>query len=52
MKLFDGFEVVKFYQENLLFVTHDGYIYYVYNPKYDNWQKYRNAGNDSITVKN
>ena len=52
MKLFDGFEVVKFRQENLLFVTHNGYIYYVYNPKYDNWHKYKNAGNDSITVKN
>ena len=52
MKLFDGFEVVKFRQENLLFVTHNRYIYYVYDPKYDNWSKYKNAGNDSITVKN
>ena len=52
MKLFDDFEVVKFRQENLLFVTHGGYIYYIYNPKYDNWRKYKNAGNDSITVKN
>ncbi|MBO4693332.1 MAG: hypothetical protein J5659_02915 [Clostridia bacterium] len=52
MKLFDDFEVVKFYQENLFFVTDGGYIYYVYNPKYDNWRKYRCAGNDSITVKN
>ena len=52
MKLFDEFEAVKFYEENLIFVTHNGYIYYIYNPEYKRWRKYRNAGNDSITVKN
>lgn len=52
MKLFDGFEVVRFYEENLILVTHDRYLYYIYNPKYDRWRKHKNAGNDSITVKN
>lgn len=52
MKLFGGFEAVKFLEENLIFVTHDRYLYYIYNPKYEYWQKYRNAGNDSITVSN
>lgn len=50
MKLFDGFEAVKFYEENLIFIAHDSYLYYIYNPKYKRWQKYRNAGNDTITV--
>lgn len=52
MKLFGGFKAVKFLEENLIFVTHDRYLYYIYNPKYEYWQKYRNAGNDSITVSN
>ena len=52
MKLFDNFEAVKFPEENLIFITHKGFLYYTYNPKYDNWRKYLNAGNDSITVSN
>ncbi len=52
MKLFDGFETVKFYEENLILVTHDRYLYYIYNPKYKYWHKHRNAGNDTITVHN
>ncbi len=52
MKLFDDFEAVKFPEENLIFITRGGYLYYIYNPKYGNWQKYKNAGNDSITVSN
>ena len=52
MKLFDNYEIVKFPEENIIFVTHNGYIYYVYNSKYQYWKKYRNAGNDSITVEN
>lgn len=52
MKLFDGFEAVKFAQENLIFITHDGYLYYIYNPKYSYWRKHRNAGNDHLTVAN
>ena len=52
MKLFDNFEAVKFPEENLIFVTHDGYLYYIYNPKYETWRKHRNAGNDHITVNN
>lgn len=52
MKLFGGFDVVKFPEEDILFVTHNTYIYYIYSYKYKWWQKYRNAGNDSITVEN
>jgi hypothetical protein len=52
MKLFDTFEAVKFSQENMIFITHDGYLYYIYNPKYKYWRKHRNAGNDHLTVAN
>lgn len=52
MKLFDKFEAVKFRQENLIFITHDGYLYYIYNPKYKHWRKHRNAGNNHLTVAN
>lgn len=52
MKLFDNFEAVKFPEENIIFVTHYGYIYYIYDPKYKHWRKHRNAGNDHITVAN
>ena len=52
MKLFDDFEAVKFSQENLIFVTHGGYLYYIYNIESGYWQKYRNAGNDHIKVAN
>lgn len=52
MKLFDKFEAVKFPEENLIFITKDEYLYYIYNPKYEHWEKYKNAGNDQITVKN
>lgn len=52
MKLFDDFEVVKFSEENLIFVTNRGYLYYIYNPKYKKWSKHKNAGNDFITVNN
>lgn len=52
MKLFGAFEAVKLYQENLIFITHNGYLYYIYNPKYNYWRKHSNAGNDHITVAN
>ena len=52
MKLFDGFEAVRFPEENLIFITKDEYIYYIYNPEYKWWRKYENAGNDHITVSN
>ena len=41
MKLFDEFEAVKFYQENLIFVTHNGYLYYIYSPRNKHWRKQR-----------
>lgn len=50
MKLFADFEAVKFCEENMIFITHNGYLYYIYNYKYNSWCKYRNAGNDHITV--
>ena len=52
MKLFDTFEAVKFFQENLIFITHNGFLYYIYDPKYKHWSKHRNAGNDHLTVAN
>ncbi len=52
MKLFDKFEAVKFPEENLIFITKDEYLYYIYDPKYENWKKHKNAGNDHITVSN
>ena len=50
MKLFDGFAAIRFQEENLIFITHNSYLYYIYDPKYKRWSMYRNAGNDSITV--
>jgi len=52
MKLFDDFEVVKFPEENMLFVTHNGYLYYFYKSGHKYWERYSNAGNDHITTKN
>lgn len=52
MKLFGDFEAVWFPEENLIFVTKNKYLYYIYNPKYQQWKKYRNAKNDCITVTN
>ena len=52
MKLFDKFEAVKFHQENLIFITHNGFLYYIYNPKHKYWRKHSNAGNDYLTVAN
>lgn len=52
MKLFDDFEAVKFYQENMIFITRNGYLYYVYHYRYDHWSKRPNAGNDQLTVAN
>lgn len=52
MKLFDDFEAVKFPEENLILITHNEYLYYIYNIEYDIWKKHKNAGNDHITVDN
>ena len=52
MKLFDTFEAIKFPEENLIFITHNGFLYYIYNPKHKFWEKYSNAGNDHLTLKN
>lgn len=52
MKLFDDFEAVRFPEENLLLVARGGYLYYIFDPKYRRWEKYKNAGCDRITVCN
>lgn len=52
MKLFDGFEAVKFSEENVIFVTDNGYIYYICYLEDKYWRKHKNAGNDHITVSN
>ena len=52
MKLFDDFEAVKFPEENLVFITHEGYIRYIYNPENKRWWKHKNAGYDHVTVRN
>lgn len=52
MKLFSGFDAVRFPEENMIFITKDCFLYYIYDPKYEHWQKYRNAGNDEITISN
>lgn len=50
MKLFGDFEAVKFQEENLIFITHNKYLYYIYDPKNNICKKYYNAGNDEISV--
>lgn len=52
MKLFDTIEAVRFPEENMIFITRGGYLYYIYNPKYKWWRKHSNAGNDHLTVSN
>ena len=42
MKLFGDFEAVKFIEENLIFVTHNKYLYYIYNSHYKHWNKHIN----------
>ena len=50
MKLFGDFEAVKFPEENMIFVTCRGFLYYIYNSSW--WRRHRNAGNDHITLSN
>lgn len=38
MKLFGDFEALKFSQKNLIFVTQNGYLYYIYNPEFRHWE--------------
>ncbi len=52
MKLFDNYDVVRFPEENKILVTHEGYLYFIYDPRYESWRKHGNAGNDHITVSN
>lgn len=52
MKLFDTFEAVRYPEEEMIFITRERYLYYIYDTKKGRWSKYRNAGNDSLTVEN
>ena len=52
MKLFQKFEAVWFPEEDMIFITNDGFLYYIYNPESRSWRKHRNAGNDRLTVSN
>lgn len=52
MKLFGNFEVVKFPEENMIFITHNGILLYYYSFNYQRWSKYQNSGNNRITVAN
>ena len=52
MKLFGKYEAVMFPEENMIFITHREYLYYIYDLKYNRWRKHKNAGNDHITVCN
>ena len=52
MKLFEKYEAIKFQEENMIFITNDEYLYYVYNIDRKSWEKYRNAGYDKLTVPN
>ena len=52
MKLFDDYEAVKFPEENAILITHGGFLYYYYQPRYEHWERHKNAGNDYLTVSN
>lgn len=52
MKLFGDFEAVRFPEENLIFITESGNLFYIYHPEHKKWEKYSNAGYDHITVEN
>lgn len=38
MKLFDNFEAIKFPEENSIFITKGGYLYYIYDSEHDYWK--------------
>ena len=52
MELFDGYEAVRFPEENLILITIEGYLYYIYSPVNGTWVKHKNAGYDRLTVSN
>lgn len=52
MKLFDTFEAVKFPEEDMIFITRNEYLYYIYSAKNKTWHKHSSAGNDLLTVSN
>lgn len=50
--MFDDFEAVKFSEEDMIFITNEVYLYYIYISKYKCWKKHKNWGNDCITISN
>ena len=38
IKLFDDFKAVKFPEENMIFITHNEYHYYIYDVKCGKWK--------------
>lgn len=52
MKLFDGYEAVRFPEENIILITNESYLYYIYSPENGSWKKHKNAGYDRLTVSN
>ena len=52
MKLFDGYEAVRFPEENLILITNERYLYYIYSPENGSWKKHKNAGCDRLAVSN
>lgn len=52
VKLFGNFEAIMFSEENMIFITSNGYLYYIYDIEYKHWRKHKNAGNDHLTVQN
>ena len=52
MKLFDNLEAFKFPQENLILITRNEYLYYIYKPQYKRWYIHKYRRNDQLTVNN
>lgn len=52
MKLFDDFEAVKFQEENMIFITENKYLKYIYNCNYKNWRMNKSREFYSISVEN
>ena len=52
MKLFDDLEAFKFPNENLILITRNGYLCYIYEPQYRRWYIHKRRGYDRMTAGN
>ena len=52
MRLFGKFEAVRFPEENKIFITKNGYLYYIYHCDFKRWEKFTYAGEFLIKVRN